>query len=56
MHDEKRSQIDAKPATAEEIDVSLPNDDPHDLFSDEEHDGWSEIKRRPSDPGLQRVD
>jgi hypothetical protein len=48
MNDEKpKTQYDA---------ASLPidrtaDDDEHAEHQDEEHDGWSEIKRRPSDPG-----
>lgn len=53
MTDEKRRPADAAPMT-ENSPVSVPEEVEPDFLAEEEHDGWSEIRRRPSDPGPAR--
>lgn len=49
MNDEKpRPPYDASSLP---IDPAA-EDEEEDFYADDEHDGWSEIKRRPSEPEL----
>jgi hypothetical protein len=52
MSDEKRPEDGAKPPTRKQP-PDAPDAEPQDsgaFFTDEEHDGWAPIRRRPPDP------